>query len=145
MNIFFIICAALCFTAAIILLIIRKIKKSTLAGNLAFILIIISLLSIGCYSLNINTLFKKNYSAEFRQPATSAATTERNNGRPVKKDSDKPKSTENHTIKNTNTVYITRNGEKYHLSYSCGNNEYYECTLEQALNRGLSPCKKCAQ
>lgn len=42
-------------------------------------------------------------------------------------------------------VYITKNGSKYHYSYTCGKAEYYECTLKQALERGLEPCKKCTE
>ena len=142
MDIFFIICAGVCFTAAVILFTIQKTKKSTLAGNIAFVMIVVSLLSIGCYSLDVDTLFRKEHSSQFSQPTTSAATTERNNGRPVKKDKFTPSQ---QTTNKSDTVYITRNGEKYHLSYTCGNNQYYECTIDQALARGLTPCKKCAQ
>ena len=142
MDIFFIICAGVCFTAAVILFRIQKTKKSTIAGNIAFVMIIISFLSIGCYSLDVDTLFQKEHSSEFSQPTTSAVTTERNNGRPVKKDN---QTTEPQALADSDTVYITRNGEKYHFSYTCSNNQYYECTIDQALARGLTPCKKCAQ
>lgn len=43
------------------------------------------------------------------------------------------------------TVYITKTGTKYHYSYFCSNTDFYECTLEQALARGLEPCKKCVK
>ena len=142
MDIFFIICAGVCFTAAVILFRIQKTKKSTIAGNIAFVMIIISFLSIGCYSLDVDTLFQKEHSSEFSQPTTSAVTNERNNGRPVKDDSHQPAQ---QSPESTDTVYITRNGEKYHFSYTCSNNQYYECTIDQALARGLTPCKKCAQ
>ena len=41
------------------------------------------------------------------------------------------------------TVYYTRTGEKYHYNSNCGNGTYYPCTLQEALDKGLEPCKKC--
>lgn len=41
------------------------------------------------------------------------------------------------------TVYYTRTGEKYHYDSNCGNGTYYPCTLQEALDKGLEPCKKC--
>ena len=45
---------------------------------------------------------------------------------------------------NDRTVYVTETGSKYHYDSNCGNGTYYESTLQSALNRGLTPCKKCA-
>lgn len=45
---------------------------------------------------------------------------------------------------NNRTVYVTETGSKYHYDSNCGNGTYYESTLQSALNRGLTPCKKCA-
>lgn len=45
-------------------------------------------------------------------------------------------------ITNSQTVLITRTGSKYH-NQKCGNGTYYETTLNDALSRGLGPCKKC--
>lgn len=45
---------------------------------------------------------------------------------------------------NERTVYVTETGSKYHYDNNCGNGTYYESTLQAALNRGLTPCKKCA-
>lgn len=39
-------------------------------------------------------------------------------------------------------VLVTKTGSKYH-NHKCGNGTYYESTLEDALARGLTPCKKC--
>ena len=39
-------------------------------------------------------------------------------------------------------VMITRTGECYH-THKCGNGNYFWVTLEEALSRGLRPCKKC--
>lgn len=41
------------------------------------------------------------------------------------------------------TVYYTRTGSKYHYLNNCGSGTYYPCTLEEALNKGLTPCSKC--
>lgn len=41
-------------------------------------------------------------------------------------------------------VYITRTGKRYHYSSSCNGGTYYESTLSQAKQRGLTPCQKCA-
>ena len=43
----------------------------------------------------------------------------------------------------TQGVFYTRTGGKYHYINPCGNGTYYECTLQEALSRGLSPCEKC--
>ncbi len=54
-------------------------------------------------------------------------------------------STKNQEKSDDDTVYITRNGTKYHFSLDCGDYEFYECTLRQAKERGLEPCSKCAK
>lgn len=41
------------------------------------------------------------------------------------------------------TIYVTATGKKYHYSGSCNGGTYYASTLEKALARGLTPCKKC--
>ncbi len=43
-----------------------------------------------------------------------------------------------------NTIYITKSGSKYHFSSNCGSGTYFESTLTEALAKGLTPCKKCA-
>ena len=43
------------------------------------------------------------------------------------------------------TVYITKNGKKYHYSYTCGKGTYYECPYEEALEKGYEPCQKCVK
>lgn len=40
-------------------------------------------------------------------------------------------------------IYRTRTGKKYHYNPNCGSGTYYECTLEEALAAGLTPCEKC--
>lgn len=143
MSTVFITVAFISIIGATAFFIVRKRSDSVLAGNICFAFILIGLLSIGCYAMDVDKLFEKDYSTQYKQINISAQTQVHNNGRPVKKRSQN--STNKNQAQSSDTVYITRRGEKYHLSYSCGGNEYYECTLEQALSRGLSPCKKCAQ
>ncbi|MBL1227023.1 hypothetical protein [Enterococcus sp. BWR-S5] len=42
----------------------------------------------------------------------------------------------------TEMVLVTRTGEKYHTR-KCGNGTYTSATLQEALDRGLTPCSKC--
>ena len=42
-------------------------------------------------------------------------------------------------------VYRTPTGKRYHFIATCGGKNSYSVTMEQALNAGLTPCKKCAQ
>lgn len=55
-----------------------------------------------------------------------------------------PETTQSSNIENDRTVYVTETGRKYHYDNNYGNGTYYESTLQAALNRGLTPCKKCA-
>ncbi|EGP4927263.1 LysM peptidoglycan-binding domain-containing protein [Enterococcus faecium] len=43
---------------------------------------------------------------------------------------------------NQETVLITPTGKKYHRM-KCGNGSYNNTTLQEAINRGLTPCEKC--
>lgn len=40
-------------------------------------------------------------------------------------------------------VYRTETGKRYHYDGNCNGGTYYECTLEEALAAGLTPCQKC--
>ena len=40
-------------------------------------------------------------------------------------------------------VYVTATGKKYHKSSTCGAGTYFESTLQQALEQGLTACDKC--
>lgn len=42
-------------------------------------------------------------------------------------------------------IYCTKSGKSYHYANPCGRGTYYECTLEEALEKGLKPCKKCVE
>lgn len=41
------------------------------------------------------------------------------------------------------TVYVTPTGKRYHYDNHCNGGSYSESTLDSALARGLTPCKKC--
>ena len=42
------------------------------------------------------------------------------------------------------TVYITPTGKRYHYSSICGGKNSKPTTKADAISRGLTPCKKCA-
>lgn len=44
----------------------------------------------------------------------------------------------------SNTVYITPTGKRYHLLSTCGGKNSYAVSLDEALAKNLTPCKKCA-
>lgn len=48
---------------------------------------------------------------------------------------------------NSQTVYITKTGKKYHSTKNCSGlnnaNEIYDSTLSEAQAKGLTPCSKC--
>lgn len=44
----------------------------------------------------------------------------------------------------SDTVYRTPSGSRFHLISTCGGENSYEVTREQALAAGLTPCQKCA-
>ena len=54
-------------------------------------------------------------------------------------------STPTENTDNSGTVYITPKGERYHLDSDCGGKNAFSTTLNQAINSGRTPCKKCAQ
>lgn len=45
--------------------------------------------------------------------------------------------------KESRTVYYTETGSKYHFDSKCGRGDYFPCTLDEAIEMGLEPCKKC--
>lgn len=45
---------------------------------------------------------------------------------------------------NSQTVYVTPTGKRYHYSSSCAGKNATRSTLSDAKSRGLTPCKKCA-
>lgn len=52
---------------------------------------------------------------------------------------------EPNTTPNKNNVYYTKSGKCYHYINPCGRGTYFECTLEEAKDKGLLPCDKCVK
>lgn len=48
------------------------------------------------------------------------------------------------TTQNERKVYRTKTGKRYHYDSHCNGGDYYEVTLSDAQNAGLTPCQKCA-
>lgn len=42
-------------------------------------------------------------------------------------------------------IYRTPSGKKYHLDAKCGGKNSYQVTLKDAVDAGLTPCKKCVK
>ncbi len=53
------------------------------------------------------------------------------------------KTTEKKATKTSKTVYVTPTGKKYHYNGNCNGGTYTLDTLDNALKRNLTPCKKC--
>lgn len=66
--------------------------------------------------------------------------------------SSKPVSSSNHKQEsvnskpsNSNSVYRTPSGKRYHSSPTCGGKNSFSVSYEDAVNDGLTPCKKCVK
>lgn len=40
-------------------------------------------------------------------------------------------------------VYTTPHGQRYHIKSTCGGKNSKQTSLDQAINQGYTPCKKC--
>ena len=47
--------------------------------------------------------------------------------------------------KKSRTVYITPTGERYHFRSTCGGKNSFPIELDDAIDQGYTPCKKCAR
>jgi hypothetical protein len=45
----------------------------------------------------------------------------------------------------SDTVYFSKSGKKYHIKSKCGGGDFFPCTLEDALDMGLEECKICSK
>lgn len=45
----------------------------------------------------------------------------------------------------SSVVYITPTGKKYHFNSGCAGKNSVETTLAEALDKNLTPCKKCVK
>lgn len=46
-------------------------------------------------------------------------------------------------VSTSHKIYCTKSGKRYHYDPHCNGGTYYECSLQDALNVGLTPCSKC--
>ncbi len=46
---------------------------------------------------------------------------------------------------NSQKIYRTETGKRYHYENPCGNGSYYEVSYDDAIASGLTPCQKCVQ
>lgn len=54
------------------------------------------------------------------------------------------KNIQNNYIQNSQIVYITKSGSKYHISNTCNGATYYQISLQEALEKGYTPCLRCS-
>lgn len=81
---------------------------------------------------------RQKEAAAAQQRAAAAATT-------TKQSQSSQTSSGQSNISNSQTVYVTPTGKRYHLSPTCGGKNSTAATLSKAQSMGLTPCKKCAQ
>lgn len=53
-------------------------------------------------------------------------------------------SKENESDTDSELVYITPTGIRYHFKSTCGGKNSYSVSLDKAISRGYTPCMKCA-
>lgn len=87
----------------------------------------------------VDELPAEDQSVEDDTPAVS----ETPNVSAAQKPDDSPAESSKPTQSTSRKVYRTKTGKKYHYDNNCNGGTYYEVTLEEAENAGLTPCKKC--
>ncbi len=102
--------------------------------------------NIYCY--NVQPGITINY-ADGSSSSSGSPSTSQNNTTSTPTTTTKPEVSTNNNQQETNsqTVYITETGTKYHSTKSCSGlsraKAIYDSTLEDAQNKGLEPCSKC--
>ena len=81
-------------------------------------------------------------STSSKPSSTSKSTSSSSSGSTSKQSSSSSASS---STTNSQTVYVTPTGKRYHLSPTCGGKNSKATTLSNAKSMGLTPCKKCAQ
>ncbi len=139
MNNVFVILAVSAIILAVILYIIYRKRLNEACHTASVVLILMALLFAFCRFLDFDSL-NKTSGETYWSATTYVSKAEYQSGRPTMKQTTTISTMQNNSER---VVYITRNGEKYHYNVNCGKNEYYKCTVQQAVDRGLEPCKKC--
>lgn len=57
--------------------------------------------------------------------------------------SNKESSSNKTSQNNTDAVYRTPSGKRYHSNIKCGGKNSYEVPIDEAIYEGLTPCKRC--
>ena len=107
----------------------KKVLKRYLIPTILILLILMVVLSLFCYSLgDTYTDFDNTYTEGMNDAHIY----------PVLKSTIRP------VLKNTDVVYITENGKKYHKSFCQYVSENgIPIDINKAIDKGYSPCKKC--
>ena len=98
-------------------------------------------------SVTSNTASKSN-SASSRTNNTTTSKINYSSSKsqtPASPSSKKPTTSVESNKNNSKVVYRTPNGRRYHYSATCGGENSYKVSLNDALKSGLTPCKKCAE
>ncbi|MBQ6985479.1 MAG: hypothetical protein IJQ25_00655, partial [Oscillibacter sp.] len=76
-------------------------------------------------------------------PSASTATPSTSTVTPSAPPVSAPSTVNENPAPSARTVYVTKTGKRYHYDDHCNGGTYYEATLAEALQRGLTPCQKC--
>ena len=99
--------------------------------------------SIQIDSSNVNYSSAGSYEITYTVTDSSGNTsTETATVTVIAKPAPKPAKQSSSSSNSTTYVLITRTGECYHTR-KCGNGNFFEVTLDEALQRGLRKCQKC--
>lgn len=82
--------------------------------------------------------------AEADTPATQPAQEPAKTGTPAQEPTKTEQPAQEPAKQTERKVYRTKTGKRYHYDSHCNGGDYYEVTLSQAEDAGLTPCKKCA-
>jgi hypothetical protein len=53
--------------------------------------------------------------------------------------------TETSVLKQSDRVYVTPSGSRYHVSATCGGKNATDVSLQEAVDQGKTPCKRCCK
>ena len=76
--------------------------------------------------------------------STSSKNADKNTSSYKKPENEPNKNNETNLDQNSNIVYRTPYGKRYHFDPDCGGKNSYTVSFDEALEAGLTPCKKCA-
>ncbi len=152
----------------------KSLKSAILAVSIAFVIaqFPLSPLVTGVYKLitpqnsspekTNSIVYQEEFSSDFSVSSNTEVTTStktltsnesvssvasKSNNTSSKNSTSKQISTSSNTsnISNSDSVYRTPSGKKYHNSPTCGGKNSYEVSYDEAIDAGLTPCKKCVK